>query len=150
MTAVCATFDQIESRTAISLSLAIQARRMRERVSAATVGRALLFVLNHKLTKLTVVLRSGALEHLEEEKLREVAGLLKPLHACLLRLTQDSELKSYASLTTALSQVEYNKETVESVLENIYLSLDPKFRKAVTLAINKLDLGVEERAAVLR
>lgn len=150
MTAACITLDQIESRTATSVALAIYVRRARDGFVAVTLGRPLLALLVYRLNQLKVPLRSGTLEKLSDKELNEVAGLLKQLNSSLMRLAQDEELRSHGSLKGALQSIQENIEDFESILENIYLTLDPGFHKGVSSAIDKLKLGVEERAAVLR
>lgn len=150
MSAACITLDQIESRTATSVVLAIYARRTRDGIVAATLGKTLFRLLNYRLNQLKIPLRSGALEQLSEEQLNEVAGIIKNLNICLLRLAEDGEVRSHKCLKDQVESILESTEDFESILENIYLSLDPSFHKAVTSAIGKLNIGVEERATVLR
>jgi len=150
MNAGCITLDQIESRTATSVALAIYAKRVRDGFVTVTLRKPLLALLNFRLNQLKKPLQAGALEGLAPEQLNEVAGLLKQLNSCLLRLTEDSEIRSHKGLKSAVKSIEESIEDFESILENIYLALDPAFHGAVSSAIERLKLGVEERAAVLR
>ena len=84
------------------------------------------------------------------EQLNEVAALLKNLNNCLVRLTEDGEVRSQKALKNALQSIERSIEDFDSILENIYLALDPMFAGAVSSAIGRLNLGVEERVTVLR
>lgn len=150
MTVACAAFDQIESLTATSVALAIYARRARDGVLAFTVGRPLLALLNFRLNQLKIPLRSGALERLTDEQLKELAPLLKQLRTCLIRLMADEGLRAHGSLGTSLRAIQESAEDFESIVEDIYLALDPEFHTAVNSAIVKLDFGFEERATVPR
>lgn len=150
MTAACTTFDQVEFRAATSVALANRTRRVRDGFLAATLGKILLVFLNHKLGQLRESLRSGSLDNLSREQLQEVAALLKQLTTSLLRLVEDSELQSHRVLAADLSETEHRVEGFESILENIYLALDPEFKIAVSSAIDQLRLGVEESATVSR
>jgi hypothetical protein len=150
MTASCIALDQIQSRTATSMALAIYARRVREGFFAFTCGRPLLFFLVSRVNQLNASLRSGALEKLSDEQLREVAGLLKQLHVYLVRLSQDERVNGYWVMKSSLRSIQESAEDLESIIENIFLSLDPGFHKAVSSATEKLKLGAEERAAMLR
>src|SRR5579862_4147504 len=106
MTTDCITMDQIESRAATSVALAIYARRVRDTFVAVVLQKPLLALLTSRLNQLRVPLRSGGLEHLNDEQLREVATLLRNLSVCLVRLTQDSELHSHRSLKAELNNIE--------------------------------------------
>lgn len=150
MTAACTTFDQVEYRAATSVALANRARHVRDGFVAAILGKFLLALLTHKLDQLRQSLRSGSLDKLNQDQLQEVAALLKQLITSLLRLIEDSELRSHAFLTADLAEIEEKVEGFESILENIYLALDPEFKIAVSSAIDQLRLGVEESAAVSR
>jgi len=150
MTAACITLDQIEARTATSVALAIYARRVQDTFVSIAVGKPLLGLLNLRLNQLKTPLRSGFLEKLSDEQLAEVAGLLKNLNACLLRLAEDERLRTNYYLKSGIERIRENREDFESILENIYLTLDPGFHKAVSSAIDKLNLGVDDRAAMLR
>jgi hypothetical protein len=149
MAADCTTFDQIESRTATSVALAIYSRRVRDSIVAIALGNPLLKVLNLRLSQLKIPLRCGALEKFSPEQLSEVAVLLKSLNASLRRL-DDSGFNSHRYVRAQLDKVAENVDDFESILENIYLALDPGFKKAVSSAISKLNIGVEESAAMLR
>lgn len=150
MTADCITLDQIESRAATSQALASYTRRLRDGIIAATICRTLLKILNSKLEQLKFPLRKGALDRLSPDELAEVATLLKALNIQLLRMADDSVLRSYRSLNKELEKVCESVEDLESILENIYLALDPVFHETMGSAIEKLDLGVEQRAALSR
>jgi hypothetical protein len=138
------------SGTASSLALANRARRVRDGFVASTYGKFLLVFLNRKLHELREPLRSGALEKLSQEELQEIAGLIRQLIAGLNRLSDDAELKSHKGLESALQVIAGNIEGFQSILESIYLALDPEFKVAISSAIGQLKLGVEERAALLR
>ena len=150
MTAACTTFDQIESRTATSVALAIYARRVRDGIVAVSLGKPLLKVLNFRLVQLKLPLRHGALDSFSTGQLTEFAGLLRNLNICLLRLAEDTDVQSHSLLRSDIETVKEHVEDFESILESIYLALDPEFHKAVSSAIDKLNIGVEERAALLR
>ena len=150
MDACCITLDQIESRTATSLALAIYARRLRDGFLALTVGFPILTLLNLRLSQLKTPLRSGALDSLSDEQLNEVAGLLKQLNASLVRIGQNEELRSQSILTKSLAEIEEYVEDFDSILENIYLSLSPDFHRVVSLAISRLGLEVEDRVTLPR
>lgn len=150
MSAACITLDQIESRTATSVVLAIYAKRLRDSFVAVTLCRPLLALLNLRLNQLRTPLKSGALDSLSPEQLSEVAALLKGLNSCLARLTEDGEIRSHVALKGALQSIEQSIEDFDSILENIYLALDPAFHGAVSSAIERLKLGIEERVPVLR
>jgi len=150
MTAACITLDQIESRAATSAVLASYVRRVPDRIIAATVGRAILKFLNTRLEQLKEPLRKGSLDELSSEELVEVATLLKALNISLLRMGEDQALRSHRSLKVELEKVCESVEDFESILENIYLALDPGFHGTVATAIEKLDLGVERRATLSR
>lgn len=142
MTAASFTFDQIESRTAVNLALASYVRRWRDGVISDVFGNLLLSVLVRRLDQLKVPLHSGFLEKLSDDQLREFSGLLKQLICALARVAAESASKR--------SIIEENIEDFESILENIYLALDPSFHKAVSSAIDGLHVGVEDRATLLR
>ena len=150
MSAACITLDQIESRTATSVVLAIYAKRLRDSFVAVTLSWPLLALLNLRLNQLRIPLKSGALDSLSPEQLNEVAALLKGLNNCLVRLTEDGEIRTHIALKGALQSIEQSIEDFDSILENIYLALDPAFHGAVSSAIERLKLGVEERVPVLR
>lgn len=150
MTAACITLDQIEARTATSVALAIYVRRVQATFVAIAVGKPLLGLLNIRLNQLKAPLRSGVLNQLSDDELREVAGLLKNLNSCLLRLAEDNKPFANHYLRSGIEKIKESREDFESILENIYLALDPGFHKAVSSAIDKLNIGVEERAAMLR
>lgn len=150
MSAACITLDQIESRTATSVVLAIYAKRVRDSFVVVTLCWPLLALLNLRLNQLRTPLKSGALDSLSPEQLNEVAALLKGLNNCLVRLTEDGEIRSHIALKGALQSIEQSIEDFDSILENIYLALDPAFHGAVSSAIERLKLGVEERVPVLR
>lgn len=146
----CITLDQIESRTATSLAIAIYTRRVRDGFVALIFGKPALAFLNFRLKQLKMPLRVGALDNLSNEQLSEVAILLKQLNAALVRLVENGELRSHGFLTKTMVQIEDNVEDFESILENIYLSLNPDFHGVVSSAIEKLHLGVGERVAMSR
>src|SRR5208337_1061660 len=98
MSAACITFDQIESRTAISVLLAIWAKRVRDNFIAVTLCWPLLALLNLRLSKLRIPLKSGALDSLSPEQLNEVAALLKGLNNRLIGLTEDEEIRSHKAI----------------------------------------------------
>jgi len=123
---------------------------MRDRFVAVTLAWPLLALLNLRLNQLKAPLKSGALDGLSPEQLNEVAALLKNLNNCLVRLTEDGEVRSQKALKNALQSIERSIEDFDSILENIYLALDPMFAGAVSSAIGRLNLGVEERVTVLR
>lgn len=150
MSAACITLDQIESRTATSVVLAIYAKRVRDSFVVVTLCWPLLALLNLRLNQLRTPLKSGALDSLSPEQLNEVAALLKGLNNCLVRLTEDGEIRSHIALKGALQSIEQSIEDFDSILENIYLALDPAFHGTVSSAIERLKLGVEERVPVLR
>ena len=150
MTAACTTFDQIESRTATSVALAIYTRRVLDGFVATTLGRPLLLALGYRLAKLMGGLKSDALDKLTNEQLNEIGGLLKQLFTCLVRLVRSEELQSHRSLRSSVRRIEENIEDLESVIENIYLALDPRFNSAMTSAIEKLGLRVEADATMSR
>ena len=82
-----------------------------------------------------------------------MAELLKQLNSYVLRLGQEfraSGVTEYSFLRPSIHSIQNSAEDLESVLENIYLALDPGFHKAVSSAIDKLSLGVGERATMLR
>ncbi len=141
MIAASITLDQIESRTAVSLTLATYVRRIRDGIMSDVIGGLLVTVLAHRLEQLKKPLRSGFLDNLSDEQLREFSGLLKQLICSLARVAEADRGRSKIIC-------EYT-EDFESILENIYLALDPGFHKAVSLAIEKLDVGVNERATML-
>jgi hypothetical protein len=141
MTAASITLDQIESRTAVNLALASYVRRVRDGIMSDMAGHFLLSVLIHRLEKLKTPLRSGFLDKLSDEQLQQFSGLLKQLICALVRVAEVDSARSKV--------VQEYIEDFESILENIYLALDPGFHKAVSLAIEKLDVGVNERATML-
>lgn len=150
MSAACITLDQIESRAATSTALAVYARRVRDGLVAAALARPLLQFLNYRLDQLNSQLRSGALDELSGEQLGEVTTHLKTLNISLLRLGEDGNLRKHASLSAQLEKICASAEDFDSIMENIYLALDPSFHGAVSSAIEQLNLGVEERAALHR
>lgn len=150
MTAACITLDQIESRTATNLALANYGRRVRYGIISVTFGKLLLSVLVHRLNQLKKQLQSGFLERLNEQQLQEFSGLLKQLICSLIRLSTNSRMSSHQSLNPSIQAIQDSIEDFESILENIYLTLDPGFHKAVSSAIDGLSLGVEDRAILLR
>jgi len=153
MTAACVTFEQIESSAASTVAWAIHARRIRDGFVALTFGAAILAYFAHKLEKLVITLRSGALSNLSDEQLIELAELLKQLNGYVLRLGPDfaaSGVTEYSFLKPSIQSIQDSAEDLESILENIYLALDPGFHKAVSSAIDKMNLGVEARATLLR
>jgi len=150
MSAACITFDQIESRTATSVLLAIYAKRVRDSFVAVTLCWPLLALLNLRLSQLIIPLKSGALDNLSPEQLNEVAALLKGLNNRLVGLTEDEGIRSQIALKGTLQSIAESIEDFDSILENIYLALDPAFHGAVSSAIERLNLGVEERVPVQR
>jgi hypothetical protein len=132
------------------MALAIYARRARDRFVATIVGKPLLIFLRSQLSRLKTPLRLGALDNLNDEQLNELACMLKQLNTSLTRVVDDSNLRSYATLRNVRAGIQQDIEDIESIVENIYLVLDPTFHKAVSSAIDSLNLGVEERAALLR
>lgn len=142
MTAASITLDQIESRTAVNLALASYVRRWRDGLISDVFGKLLFSVLVRRLDQLKTPLHSGFLDKLSDDQLREFSGLLKQLICALARVAEESASKR--------PLIEENIEDFESILENIYLALDPGFQKAVSSAIDGLNLGVEERATLLR
>ena len=150
MSADCITLDQIESRAATSLALAAYVRRVRDCFIAVSLAWPLLSVLNARLGQLTKALRSGSLDKLPDEDLKEIASLLKQLNSALVRLAQDAELGSHKSLRGALESLQDSADDFESIIENIYLALDPGFHRAVDSAVDALQLRVEKRVPVLR
>jgi hypothetical protein len=141
MIAASITLDQIESRTAVNLALASYVRRIRDGIVSNVIGNVLLSLLIHRLEKLKSPLQSGFLDKLSDEQLKEFSGLLKQLICALVRVTESDSAKSRV--------IHEYIEDFESILENIHLALDPGFHKAVSLAIEKLDAGVNERADML-
>ena len=141
MIAASLTLDQIESRTAVNLTLATYVRRIRDGIMSDAIGGLLLTVLVHRLEKLKKPLRSGFLDKLSDAQLQEFSGLLKQLICALVRVGEVDPTRSEV--------IHGYIEDFESILENIHLALDPGFHKAVSLAIEKLDVGVNERASML-
>jgi hypothetical protein len=150
MSAACITLDQIESRTATSVLLAIYAKRLRDSFVAVTLCWPLLSLLNLRLNQLKIPLKSGALDGLSPEQLNEVATLIKSLNNRLVELTEDQKIRSHIAIKGTVQSIEHSIEDFDSILENIYLALDPAFRTAVSSAIEKLNLGAEESVPVLR
>lgn len=153
MTAACPTFEEISSRAETTVAWAIHARRVRDGLLAVTIGTPVLGYLAHKLRQLNTTLKSGVLERLTDEQLKELAELLKQLDVYLAGIeksAKDGGAFELPLLRISVRSIQGNAEDLRSILENIYLALDPSFHKAVSSAIDKLKLGVEERVSVLR
>jgi hypothetical protein len=150
MTTECLTLDKLGTNIDGSVWLAITARKLRERIIAATVGKAVLRALNKRLDEVYTPLRSGVLDRLTDDQLIELSSLLKNLNIYLLKLNNDQDISSHRSLQGELEKISDSVENFESIRENIHLALDPRFKKAVSSAIEKLNLGVLNVATMPR
>jgi hypothetical protein len=153
MTAGCITFEDIESRAESSVALAIHARHIKDGLLAHTVGYLVFSVLAYKVNDLSSRLQTPVLEKCNDAQLSELADLLKQLVVRLVRITtqaEESDLERYAILRKPLQRIENSIEEFDSIIENVYLAINPDFHKAVSSAIDKLHLGVEESATLQR
>jgi hypothetical protein len=148
-----ATFEEIESRAESTMAVAIFARQARDGLLAYTIGAPLLHFLVAKLDSLYRDLRTASLDTCDEKQLHEIADALRDLDKVLLKLVdagRDSRLNSFRTLRNLLAKIEARTEDLESIIENINLAANPAFHKVVSSAIEKLELGVEDRATLLR
>lgn len=153
MTAGCITFEEIESRAASTLALAIYARRAKEHVLAHTVLLPLVAYLNRELNKLTIALKTPSVETCNDQQLVELANLLKYIHAFLGKLllgAEQSNVYRFKAVQRQFKQIEDRCEDLESIIENIHLAINPAFHKVVSSALAQLDVRVDENAALLR
>jgi hypothetical protein len=151
MTAACITFDEIESRAASTVALTLHLRRVRAWFFAFTLGAPGLSILDNKLSDLVKTLNCGILERASDEQLKELSELLRPLHFQLLKLPElvaQGGLDRFVIIRNRIRSIENRTEDVESILENVYLALNPDFRSAVSLAVEKLRPGVEDCATL--
>jgi hypothetical protein len=146
MTAGCITFEVLEARAETSVGLAIFAKRMRDGLRSVISGAILLPLLAHKMDELACILKSGILERLSDQQLQELADLLKQLNALTKQV--QPPVGAPRLIGRYFQRIQDRSEDFESVIENIYLALDPNFHKAVSSAIDKLHVGVEESATL--
>lgn len=153
MTASCITFEEIESRAASTLALAIYARRAKEHVLAHTVLLPLVAYLNRDLNKLTIALKTPSVEACNDQQLVELANLLKYIHAFLGKLllgAEQSNAYRFKAVQRQFKRIDDRREDLESIIENIHLAINPTFHKVVSSALAQLDVRVDENAALLR
>lgn len=153
MTAGCITFEEIESRAASTLALAIYARRAKEHVLAHTVLLPLVAYLNRDLNKLTLALKTPSVEACNDQQLVELANLLKYIHAFLGKLVlgaEQSNVYRFKAVQRQFKRIDDRREDLESIIENIHLAINPTFHKVVSSALAQLDVRVDENAALLR
>lgn len=153
MTAGCITFEELESRTESSVALAIHARHVKDSVFAYTLGYFLLSFLASKVSDLRDRLKTPNLEKCNDEQLTELAELLKQLARWLSKLTDDAAtvgLRNFIVLRKPLKRIEECADDFESIVENIYLAINPEFHTVATSAIDKLSAGAEDCATMLR
>lgn len=153
MNAGCITFEDLEYRAESTVALAIHARHIKDGVLAHTVGYVVLAILSRKVSDLNRHLRTPELEKCTDEQLSELADLLKQLNARLVRIVsqvRQADAHRFAIVERQLAKLENAIEDLESIIENVYLAINPEFRTVVSSAIQKLGIGVEERAALSR
>jgi hypothetical protein len=153
MTSACLTFDEIESQTVSAMALAFRARQIKDGLLSATISIPLLLLLANRSNKLHELLRSGVLDKMSDDQLKNLACRLLDFNRALKRVSDHAEVTGIGRhhlVKPALQRIRENLDNFDSTIENIYLALDPAFREAIDLAVDKLNLGVEERAAVLR
>jgi hypothetical protein len=148
MSAAAITFEVLEARAETSVGLAIFAKRMRDGLNSVISGAVLLPLLARKMDELACILKSGILERLSDQQLRELADLLKQLNALTRHVPRPVSTPRF--IERYFQRIQDRSEDFESVIENIYLALDPNFHKAVSSAVDKLHLGVEESATLQR
>jgi len=151
MNAGCITFEDLESRTESTVALAIHARHIKDGILAHTVGYLLLAVLSRKVANLNKHLRTPELEKCTDEQLSNLADLIKQLIARLAKIVshiRQSDVNNFTIVERQLDKIEDNIEDLESIVENIYLAVNPEFHNVVSSAIRKLGIGVEERATL--
>lgn len=153
MSAATLTFEQIESRADSTVAWAIHARRVRDGVFACVICAPLVLIVKAKLHDLTRHLSSDVLEGLTDEQARKLADLLQQLSVRLTEINtalRDTGLCRFRILSAVLEKMESSHDDVDSIIENLRLSLNKDFRGAVSSAIDQLKIGVENRAPVLR
>ena len=118
---------------------------------AYAVGAPLLHFLARKLDELQACLTTEALEQCNDDQLREIAEQLRLINARLVRLlssTKQSGLYKHKAFKNTLPRIEARSEDLESLIEDIYLAVNPNFHKVVSSAVAKLGIGVEESATL--
>jgi hypothetical protein len=147
MTAACVAFNDIESRAVSTLALAMHVRRIRDGLLEAVVLTPLVALLINRTSALRNKLRGGVLEKLSDEQLKNLAIRLIDLNFTLRELARTGMI--YPVLRIPLHKIQESAEDFDSIVENIYLTLDPSFHRIIESAIEELRLpGVEERATV--